>query len=235
MRPFILTIFLAALCSLSLNAARAQNSPPPPAAVAAPEECPEVKSVQTKAQVTKAATTMTVTRAQVQVQNPPPAPPARPTPQVNPVPKPGKPKVKVGEHDQDEDSDADEDADQEPAGPTEQTAPATSSVVVSFCGGSSNVIVRGWDRNEVHASVEGGESVELTTFGAGDQHAPASKSSSVSVMVAQGSGPSLELHSASSPQNPIQRSAKSFSQASILSRVAPIATPSKITPVGSLG
>lgn len=185
MRSFILTIFLVALCSLSLSAALAQNPPPPPATVSAPEVCPEVKSVQTKTNATKVTgVTVTTRGSQTQVQNPPPAPPVRPAPQVKPTPKPTQPKIKlkVGDHDEDEDSDSEEDAEQEPVGPPEQTAPASSDVVVSLCGGTSNVLVRGWDRNEVHASVDGGESVELIRFG-GDERTPAAK---IEVLISSG-------------------------------------------------
>jgi DUF4097 and DUF4098 domain-containing protein YvlB len=73
-----------------------------------------------------------------------------------------KPKVKVKVKDKDFDIDVDVDSDDEDAGPTERTFTSTPNVVVSFCGGSSNVTIRGWDRNEVHVRTEAGGKLIVT-------------------------------------------------------------------------
>jgi DUF4097 and DUF4098 domain-containing protein YvlB len=176
MRSFILTIFFVALGGLSWSSATAQNPPPPAPVDAAPEACSEAASGKTKAKPVKASVTVSV--APARTQNPPQTPPSTVRPQVNPVP-PVKPKIKIKVHnpDEDEDRDADEDEDPEQEEPvqTQQTVATTSTVIVSFCGGSSSVIVRGWDRNEVHASIDSGESVDLKSFSTGDAHSPASK------------------------------------------------------------
>lgn len=85
-----------------------------------------------------------------------PATPARPAPYPKPAPEP--------------------DEDQEPtmAGKSEETLVSMPTVIVSFCGGTSDVTVRGWDRNEVRARVETGETVKLKAY-TESKTAPASR------------------------------------------------------------
>jgi DUF4097 and DUF4098 domain-containing protein YvlB len=111
-------------------------------------------------------------------QTPPPVrpvSPVHPAPVVRPAPKPPKVKVKDCAGDPDGDPDADEDNDQEEQGQTEQTVASAPTVVVSICGGASRITVRGWDRNEVHARVESGETIELNSHSTGTTNAPASQ------------------------------------------------------------
>jgi DUF4097 and DUF4098 domain-containing protein YvlB len=48
-------------------------------------------------------------------------------------------------------------------------------VIISFCAGASSVVVRGWDRNEVRARIESGESIELKGSQPDDKPTPAAR------------------------------------------------------------
>lgn len=175
MRSVILTLSLMALCGLAWATTAAQTPPNTTPVESAPRACPVAKSGKPRIPVTTVNATMRVTLAQTQ--DPPPVPPVRPAPQVHPKPKPNKAKVKiiVPPPVEDEGPEADEDPEVDEPVQSEQTVPTTSTVIVSFCGGTSTVTIRGWDRNEVHARVDGGESVDLKSFSIGDERAPASK------------------------------------------------------------
>jgi hypothetical protein len=113
-------------------------------------------------------------------QQQPPAPPANPAPVTKVKTKVNTKvdtKVKVKQKadiDLDEDPDLDEDS-EKVEGQSEQTVATTPTVSVKFCGISSSVNVRGWDRNEVHVTISDNEKLDLNFSNDGGKGAPASR------------------------------------------------------------